>query len=122
AAEAKDANYITMLSEAYAYHHMDMASRWGDYGRGLRNMVCRAAMYTAADYVQAQRFRAWFARRAAEVMATVDILITPTIFEPAALVAEMAMTKRLVQPSYTGPFNLTGYPALAIPSGFSSSG
>jgi aspartyl-tRNA(Asn)/glutamyl-tRNA(Gln) amidotransferase subunit A len=123
AAEAKEANFMIMITEAYAYHHMDMANgRWEDYGRGLRNMVGRAALYSAADYVQAERFRTWFAKRAAEVMARVDVLLTPTIFEPAALTAEMDMTKRLMQPSYTGPFNLTGYPALAIPSGFTSTG
>ncbi len=120
---AKQANYLTMLSEAYAYHHEDMAGgRWEDYGRSLRAMVGRAALFTAADYIQAQRFRSWFARRAAEVMGTVDVLVTPTIFEPALASANVDITKRLMQPSYTGPFNLLGYPALAIPSGFSSNG
>ena len=48
--------------------------------------------------------------------------ITPTIIEPATPTANMDMTKRMLQPSYTGPFNLLGYPGLAIPSGFSSEG
>ena len=119
---AKEANMLTMISEAFSYHRMDMASRWTDYGRGVRNMVARGALYSATDYVQAQRFRSWYAREAAKVMATVDVLVTPTIVEPAGLTAQMDMSKRMLQPSYSGPFNLTGYPGLAIPSGFSSGG
>ena len=119
---AKEANMLTMISEAFAYHRMDMASRWTDYGRGVRNMIARGALYSATDYVQAQRFRSWYAKEAAKVMATVDVLVTPTIVEPAGLTAEMDMSKRMLQPSYSGPFNLTGYPGLAIPSGFSSGG
>jgi aspartyl-tRNA(Asn)/glutamyl-tRNA(Gln) amidotransferase subunit A len=122
-AEAKEANTLTMICEAFAYHRMDMAGgRWQDYGRGLRSMVGRGALYHAADYVQAQRFRSWFAKRAAEVMGQVDVLVTPTIVEPAQATAQMDPLKRLTQPSYSGPFNLVGYPALAIPSGFSSDG
>ncbi len=119
---AKEANMLTMISEAFSYHRMDMASRWTDYGRGVRNMIARGALYSGTDYVQAQRFRSWYAKEAAKVMATVDVLVTPTIVEPAGLTAEMDMTKRMLQPSYSGPFNLTGYPGLAIPSGFSSEG
>jgi len=119
---AKEANTMIMITEAFSYHRMDMASRWTDYGRGVRNMIARGALYSAADYVQAQRFRSWYAKEAAKVMATVDVLITPTIVEPAGLTADMDMTKRMLQPSYCGPFNLTGYPGLAIPSGFSSGG
>lgn len=119
---AKEANMLTMISEAFSYHRMDMASRWTDYGRGVRNMIARGALYSGTDYVQAQRFRSWYAREAAKVMATVDVLITPTIVEPAGLMADMDMSKRMLQPSYSGPFNLTGYPGLAIPSGFSSNG
>ncbi len=119
---AKEANMLTMISEAFAYHRMDMASRWTDYGRGVRNMIARGALYSATDYVQAQRFRSWYAKEAAKVMATVDVLVTPTIPEPAGVTADMDMSKRMLQPSYCGPFNLTGYPGLAIPSGFSSNG
>lgn len=121
-AEAKEANTLTMIAEAFAYHRMDMASRWTDYGRGVRNMIARGALFSGADYVQAQRFRSWYAKQAAKVMGTVDVLVTPTVVEPAQVSAEMDPVKRMLQPSYCGPFNLLGYPALAIPSGFSSDG
>ncbi len=121
-AEAKEANTLTMVSEAFAHHRMDMASRWTDYGSGTRAVIARGAFTSAADYVQAQRFRSWYAKEAAKVMATVDLLITPTIFEPAQVVANMDLNKRMMSPSFTGPFNLLGYPGLAIPSGFSRDG
>jgi len=118
---AKEANTLTMVSEAFAYHRMDMSGgRWNDYGSRTRLIIARGAFYTAADYVQAQRFRSWYVKQAAKLMASVDVLVTPTIVEPAALSADTDMSKRLLQPSYTGPFNLLGYPGLAIPAGFSS--
>lgn len=121
-AQAKEANTMTMLTEAFSYHRMDMASRWTDYGSGTRQIIARGAFTSAADYVQAQRFRSYYAKEAAKVMAKVDVLITPTIFEPAQVAANMDLNKRMLSPSYTGPFNLLGYPALAIPSGFSKDG
>lgn len=123
AAEAKEANMVTMIAEAFAYHRMDMASpRWTDYGAGTRMLIARGAFYSSADYVQAQRFRSYFAKAAARVMDEVDVLVTPSVVEPAQVTAKLDMSKRLSQPSYSGPFNLLGYPALAIPSGFTSGG
>ena len=90
-------------------------------GRGARTMIGRAALYSAADYIQAQRFRSWYAKQAAHVMAGVDVLVTPTTPEPAAPYSpDIDFTLRMTMPSYVGPFNLLGYPALALPSGFSS--
>ena len=54
-------------------------------------------------------------------MAGVDVLVTPTTPEPAAPYSpDIDFTLRMTMPSYVGPFNLLGYPALALPSGFSS--
>jgi aspartyl-tRNA(Asn)/glutamyl-tRNA(Gln) amidotransferase subunit A len=120
---AKEANTLTMVTEAFAYHRTDMASeKWTDYGSKTRLVIGRGAFYSAADYVQAQRFRTWYIKQAANVMARVDVLVTPTTVEPAGLSADNDLGKRLLQPGYVGPFNLLGYPALALPTGFSSGG
>ncbi|MHB8576894.1 MAG: amidase [Dehalococcoidia bacterium] len=117
---AKDANSITMMAEAFAYHHGDMASKWAVYGKFTRMTLARGALYSASDYVQAQRFRSYFKRAVATVMANLDVLITPTSTTPAEKSADMDMQKRMAGPSFTGPWNLTGLPALAVPCGFSS--
>lgn len=121
---AKDANTLTMLSEALAYHRPDMGSaRWSEYGSSTRMTIGRAALFSAADYVQAQRFRNWYAKQASRLMSEVDVLVVPTSPGVAPLSSEMAdPARRIRQPSYTGPFNLLGYPALAIPAGFSEGG
>jgi aspartyl-tRNA(Asn)/glutamyl-tRNA(Gln) amidotransferase subunit A len=117
---AKEANSITMLVEAFAYHHDDMGSQWGVYGKFTRMTLARGALYSAADYVQAQRFRSYFKKAVAKVMAGLDVLITPTGLKPAEKVSEIDVDKRASEPSFMGAWNLTGLPALAVPCGFSS--
>ncbi len=121
---AREANTVTMLSEALAYHGPDMGSeRWSEYGSSTRMRVGRAALFSASDYVQAQRFRSWYAREASRVMAEVDVLVTPTGPDTAPLASAMTdPALSFTQPSFTAPFSLLGYPALAIPAGFSDGG
>jgi aspartyl-tRNA(Asn)/glutamyl-tRNA(Gln) amidotransferase subunit A len=120
AALAKDANSITMLAEAFAYHRPDLATKWSTYGKFTRMTLGRGALYSAADYTQAQRFRSYFKKAVAAVMADLDVLVTPTGTTPAEKADEFDMDKRMAGPSYTGIWNLTGLPALAVPCGFSS--
>lgn len=122
AKEAKEANTQTMVSEAFAYHRNDLVERWETYGNKTRPTIARGAFYTAADYVQAQRFRTWFRREVAKVMSEVDVLITPSSPTPAERIDEMDMDKRIAGPSFTGQWNLAGLPAVAVPVGFSSTG
>jgi aspartyl-tRNA(Asn)/glutamyl-tRNA(Gln) amidotransferase subunit A len=120
ASEAKDANQVIMYSEAFAYHRPDLATRYDTYGRYTSEVITRGALLSGADYVQAQRFRSYFKRAVAEVMADLDVLITPTSPTPAPKRSEMSPEKQLGGPSFTGQWNLTGLPAMAIPCGFSS--
>ena len=122
AAQAKDANTITMVAEAFAYHRNDLVARWSDYGAHTRMTLARGALVTAADFSQAQRLRSAFRRCLAGVFADVDVLVTPTMLTPAPKAAEMRMESTIDMPSFTGLFNLAGVPACAAPVGFSSSG
>ncbi|MGW6278034.1 amidase [Kribbella sp. NPDC055071] len=122
AGEAKDANSIIMVAEAYAYHRNDLVNRWTDYGVHTRPMLARGAFYTAGDVAQAQRFRRFFSRQVAELFTNYDVIITPSAPVPAEPADTLSPSKRLHTPSYTGQWNLTGLPAVAVPAGFSSSG
>jgi len=122
AAEAKEANMITMLTEAYAYHHENLIRRWTDYGALTRPWFGRGAFYTGADYVQSQRVRTVFREGVAALLREVDVLITPTMPTPAQRIDEMDMSVGISRASFAGQWNLAGLPAVAVPCGFSASG
>jgi aspartyl-tRNA(Asn)/glutamyl-tRNA(Gln) amidotransferase subunit A len=122
AREAKVANTITMGAEAFAYHRDDLATRWSDYGRHTRMTLGRAALFSAADYAQAQRFRSYFMREVAELFESYDVLVTPAWPSPARRIDAMASEDMVVGPSFSGPWNLAGLPAAAVPCGFSTDG
>ena len=119
---AKEANAVTMVAEAFAYHRNDLVNRWTVYGRHTRMTLGRGAMFTAADYAQAQRFRSAFRRHLAELFTLFDVLVTPTWPTPAPRIDAMASEDNVVGPSFCGPWNLAGLPAAAVPCGFSSAG
>jgi aspartyl-tRNA(Asn)/glutamyl-tRNA(Gln) amidotransferase subunit A len=122
AAEAKDANQIIMVAEAYAYHRNDLVNRWTDYGVHTRPTLARGAFYSAGDVAQAHRFRTLFSRQVAALFEKHDVIITPSAPTPAELAAGLSPSKRLQVVSYTGHWNLTGLPAVVVPVGFSTSG
>jgi len=122
AAEAKDANQIIMVAEAYAYHRNDLVNRWTDYGVHTRPTLARGALYSAGDVAQAHRFRTLFSRQVAALFEKHDVIITPSAPTPAELAAGLSPSKRLQVVSYTGHWNLTGLPAVVVPVGFSTSG
>jgi aspartyl-tRNA(Asn)/glutamyl-tRNA(Gln) amidotransferase subunit A len=119
---AKQANNIIWGAEGFAYHRDDLRARWETYGRFTRTMLARGAFFSGPDYVQANRFRAYFKKAVAAAMAGVDVLVTPTSHTPAEKIAQMDMQRRLLGPSFTGQWNLIGLPALAVPCGFSRLG
>lgn len=122
AAEGRAAQFVTMLAEAYTYHEPDLQKRPELYGTYTRETIRRGAFFSSADFVQAQRVRSLVKAETAAALLDVDVLITPTMISPAPTFANWDPVMMLLNPSFTGIWNLTGSPALSIPCGFTQSG
>lgn len=106
---------VTSAAEAFAWHRNDLATRWADYGRGARHSLSMGALYGSADYVQAQKARAYGLATLRRVLGECDVIVTPTMGVPAPRLDEDFWT--MMQWTYTPIWNLLGAPALSIPMG-----
>jgi aspartyl-tRNA(Asn)/glutamyl-tRNA(Gln) amidotransferase subunit A len=115
--------WAPFLAEMYEYHKQTVRERPGDYHELTLPRLYMGALFTGADYLRAQRLRARLAREVASVLEGVDALIFPGQAEPAQRFSDMPTTELVSTTSrYTQPWNLTGLPAVSVPSGFSRDG
>jgi aspartyl-tRNA(Asn)/glutamyl-tRNA(Gln) amidotransferase subunit A len=128
AEEARQAQRITMISEAYAYHEPDLKSEKAAlYGKYTRQSFQMGAFFTAADYVQAQRLRPLIRQECADAFGDranggVDVLIVPTMASVAPTFEGYDPDAMMRSYGFTPIWNLTGLPAMSIPCGFSAGG
>jgi aspartyl-tRNA(Asn)/glutamyl-tRNA(Gln) amidotransferase subunit A len=116
------ANSVIMLSEAFAFHEKNLKSRPGDFGEMVRARFRIGGLFSASDYLQAQRVRKVVKREFAEAFRKVDVLVSPTMTQPAAAFEGYDVTSGIRGPSFTAPYNLTGLPAISVPCGFTNAG
>ncbi len=116
------ANSVIMVSEAYAYHEPNLKTMPEKFGDIVRTRFRTGGLLTAGDYLQAQRVRTWARREFAEVMKTVDFLVTPTMTQPAPAFEGYDPASTIRGRSFTAPFNVTGLPAISVPCGFTENG
>ncbi len=117
-----DAAALISRSEAYAIHEQCLTKTPELYGAIARQRISLGSLVRASDYVNALRQRGALIAHLAEVMKTVDVLVTPTTPNPAPKLAEIGNILSRQRSIFTRVFNLTGSPALSTPSGFSKEG
>lgn len=113
---------ITSKCEALAYHMADMRSRLQDYGRGMRELQPLGALFSGADYVQAQRVRRVGQRALAELFREVEVVATPAASRVGPAYDELLSGGLMsaLRGVHTQYWNAVGNPALVVPMGFNN--
>lgn len=120
----QDYHDIRMLigqSELFANHHANLVARSGQFGAEFLRKVLPAMLWTAIDYVQAQRERRRMLEEFRPVYAKFDALATAGA-GPAARLDQYDGRSFWSKPNIYNAFNISAGPALAIGIGFSSNG
>ncbi|MDA0771177.1 MAG: amidase [Chloroflexi bacterium] len=113
---------VIMLSEAFAYHRNNLINKPELFGDMVRARFRTGGLFSSADYVQAQRVRNVLKREFAEILQGVDVVMSPTMSTTAPAFEGIDAMTTSRSPSFTGPYNLTGMPAISVPCGFTSAG
>jgi aspartyl-tRNA(Asn)/glutamyl-tRNA(Gln) amidotransferase subunit A len=119
---------VAQLSEVSALlaRYLDRRS---EIGRDILVLVEQGRLIPAIDYLNAQRVRTVLARDFSKIWKHLDCLMTPATPTTAPKIGEMSVTLgsftedvRTAATRLTRPFNVLGWPALALPCGFSNAG
>ena len=92
------------------------------FGRLLLERLLPGLAFSGVDYVQATRTRARLAAEFNSLFDDIDAVVAINNMEPAFPIEEPEVAEYHYSRHARTPFNVTGNPALAIPTGFSNLG
>ena len=99
-----------------------MRTRFNDYGELFRDRVALAATFSGADSCRRRAGAALLCREMAAAMADLDIIVSASQPGEAPRIAEVPKWANMEKPSFTMPFNVTGFPAISVCTGFGEGG
>ena len=118
-----------LMAEATACFRDLLASDGSRLYEPVRLRLEAGLFISAADYLRAQQGRAVFDRAARRLLEDVDLLAGPTepvtappLLQQQVLAGEHEVGTVAALTQYTRPYNITGFPAISVPCGFSSEG
>jgi len=119
---ARAAAMVITAAEGASIHLADLKTRARDFDPLTRDRFLAGALVPGVLYQQAQRFRAWYRARVAEIFREVDILLAPTTPCPAPRIGQDRIVldgvEVLTRPNlgvYTQPISFVGLPVLSVP-------
>jgi aspartyl-tRNA(Asn)/glutamyl-tRNA(Gln) amidotransferase subunit A len=127
--EAVPALLAILMPEATVYHLPWLREQPESYSSAVRERLELGAITPAISYIQGQQVRRRLIDAFLAAMEPVDLLVTPTGPTAATLLEGDLITGDEADPQvlaalihFSGPFNLTGFPAVSIPCGFTPGG
>ncbi|MEW9613387.1 amidase [Shinella sp. S4-D37] len=113
---------VIMLCEAFAAHEPWMREHFDAYGESLRDRIALGAVLSSADYLQALRRRAELCAATFDAALEVDVIATPGATKEAPRIDSVSKWGFLASSGFAKPFNVTGWPAVSVCSGFGEHG
>jgi len=111
---------VAAAAEGYALHRNRLATSSHLYDPLTRRRLLAGARIQASDYIDALRMRENLRQAVAKIFADQDLLLMPTTRTTAPALG--GFDSHGGHPSLCRPWNVTGYPALCTPCGFSRAG
>jgi aspartyl-tRNA(Asn)/glutamyl-tRNA(Gln) amidotransferase subunit A len=122
AADYHAVGYLIMITEAFALHAPCLRERFMDYGELFRDRVALAATVSGPTMVQTARRRRVLCQEMAAAMEDLDIIVSAAAQGEAPRIADVTKWVNMEKPSFTMPFNVTGFPAISVCTGFGEGG
>ncbi len=114
---------VILIAEAYAVHEADLRSRLADYAAITQQRLLLGACVAAPDLVQAFRVRRELTDAVNAALGRYDALLTASaLAEAPRFDAVPDPNRSTVAPMQTIPFNVTGHPAMSVPTGLGATG
>ncbi|MDA2933194.1 amidase family protein [Acidobacteria bacterium AH-259-D05] len=110
---------VIRICEAASYHEHHLAHRADRYGEDPGRPRTEAevgALIPAVHYLRAQKLRKVFMKEMHQLFGSFDVFITPGRPAPAGEPMQFRVTQ-----DFAKMFNCSGFPALVLPAGFSTS-
>jgi aspartyl-tRNA(Asn)/glutamyl-tRNA(Gln) amidotransferase subunit A len=123
-------NAVVTYVEALEYHQPWLAERGGLYGDACRLQLETGLLMSATNYVRAQKGRARVLAQTLRAMEKFDVIVAPGVATVATSVKDQARIEQKDSGDqgyndmlrFTQPFDATGQPVLALPTGLTADG
>jgi aspartyl-tRNA(Asn)/glutamyl-tRNA(Gln) amidotransferase subunit A len=112
---------ISIVERAAAYEEW-ARTRLPDFGERMRSRLMLGAFVSGVDYLQAVRRRRELRAELQAAMHSLDVVLTAVLPGEAPKIDDVPKWDVFQQPSFMMPFNVAGYPAMSVCSGFGAQG